>query len=300
LGEGTKIIYLKVIKEEKMKKNIFVVPTYHGHFEYAYKLRDSFDRFDLNSDLLFVLSDAEESSRFEEGSAKKCFLYDGTPRGVDNRGIITIKKLQGVELARTLNYDYAIVLDCESLFTRNFNAYEVSKFLSEQKIVYSSITNNHILIEINRLAAEFFDDEEKEKLKKLTSDFKEYFWFNNLAFYDLSNYGKFIQKMHGDDYTKFYSRMSSGHFDHIIYIYYCLLYEDYKIINLNEKIGLPLNPYANFHLGALESIGDRSTRTTLLNEWSQKIINEINPFWMPYGTTLVSRNCFIMFHEDRA
>lgn len=283
-----------------MKKNLFVVPTYYGHFEHAYRLRDSFSRFDLNSDLMFVLSNAEECVKFEEKNTKKCFLLDDFPRGVDHRGIITVKKLQGVGVATELGYEYAIVLDCESIFTRSFNAYEVSKHLSNEKTVYSSLTNHGVLIDINRKAADFFTDEEKEKLKEITSDFREYFWFNNLAFYDLSNYKKFIEKMYGDNYKNFYSRMSSAHFDHIIYIYYCLLYEGYQIVNLNKRIDLPLKPFCDFHLGALESIGDRSTRDIVSNEWAQKIIAETNPFWMPYGTPLTSPVSFILFHEDRA
>lgn len=283
-----------------MKKNLFVVPTHYRHFEHAYTLRDTFCKFDLNSDLIFVLSDAEECVKFEERDTKKCFLLDDFPRGVDHRGIITIKKLQGVDIARNLGYEYAIVLDCETVFTRSFNAYEVAKYLSEQKTVYSTITNNSTLININRSAADFFTNEEREKLREVTKDFREYFWFNNLTFYDLSNYGKFITKMYGDDHKKFYARMSASHFDHIIYIYYCLLYEDYKMVNLNEKIGLPLDPLANFHLGALESIGDRSTRDSISNEWAQKIVNETNPFWMPYGTHLTSPVSFMLFHEDRA
>lgn len=283
-----------------MKKNIFVVPTFERHFEHAYKLRDTFARLDLNSDLMFILSNAEECTKFEEGAALKCFLRDDFPRGIGHRGIITVKKLQGVDVARSLNYEYAIVLDCETTFTNAFNGYEVSKYLCQQKTVYSNLTNHSVLIDINRSAADFFNDEEREKLKTLTSDFREYFWFNNLAFYDLSNYGKFIEKMCAEDHKNFYSRISGAHFDHIIYIYYCLLYEDYKIINLNKQIGLPLEPFCNFHLGALESIGDRSTRDIVPSEWAMKIIQETNPFWMPYGTPLKSPVSFMLFHEDRA
>ena len=129
-----------------MKKNIFVVPTFERHFEHAYKLRDSFSKLDLNSDLLFVLSNAEECVKFEEGDTRKCFLKDEFPRGVDHRGIITIKKLQGVDIARNIGYEYAIVLDCETTFTRAFNGYEVSKYLCQQKTVYSSLTNHNVLI----------------------------------------------------------------------------------------------------------------------------------------------------------
>lgn len=283
-----------------MNKNIFVVPTYYEDFEYAYKMRDTFGKFDLKSDLLFVLSNADECRNFDEGIAKKCFLMDGFPLGVDPRGIIAVKKFQGVEVAKSLGYEYAIVLDCETIFTRSFNVYEVAKYLCERKTVYSSLTNHRVLIEINRRAADFFAEEEREKLRQLTNNFREYFWFNDIAFYDLSIFDKFTKKVYADDPRKFYARMSSAHFDHIIYIFYCLLYEDYKIVNLNEKIGLPLEPFSNFHLGVLESIGDRSTKNIVSNDWAKSIVNETKPFWMPYGTEIQSPNSFMLFHEDRA
>lgn len=283
-----------------MKKCVFVVPTHVMHFEHAYKLRDTFSKVDLNADLLFVLSNKHESDRFENGTAQKCFLLDDFPRGVDGRGIITVKKLQGVDTAIRLGYEYAIVLDCETTFTRSYNAYEVAKYLSERKQVYSSITNHNILIQINRAAADFFSEEDREKLKIITKNFTEYFWFNDIPFYDLKKCRSFFEKMYSNGVESFYARMSSAHFDHIIYIYYCLLYEDYEIVNLNEKIDLPISPSSNFHLGILESLGDRSTRDIIPRDVAQKIINETNPFWMPYGTDLTSKVSFMLFHYDRA
>lgn len=283
-----------------MEKCLFVVPTHGQHFEHAYKLRDTFNRLELKADLLFVLSDNNEYHGFESGRAKKSFIFDGFPRGADHRGIISVKKFQGVEAACNMGYEYAIVIDCETTFTRSFNSYEVAKYLSNQKKVYSTLTNNQTLIDINRSAADFFDTEDRKRLSELTKDFREYFWFNDLAFYDISVCRRFFDKVYAGDPNGFYSRISSAHFDHIIYIYYCLLYEDYTIINLNEKIDLPLEPFANFHLGAVESIGDRNTRDRVPRELAQKIVKEINPFWMPYGTDLTSDNCFMLYHYDRA
>ena len=283
-----------------MEKCLFVVPTHGQHFEHAYKLRDTFNRLQLKADLLFVLSDINEYYGFESGRAKKCFIMDGFPRGVDHRGIISIKKFQGIEVALQQGYEYAIVIDCETTFTRSFNSYEVAKYLSEQKKVYSTLTDHNVLIDINRRAADFFTDEEREKLRAITKDFREYFWFNDLAFYDIAVCNRFFEKVYAGDPLQFYSKMSAAHFDHIIYIYYCLLYEEYKIVNLNEKINLPFEPFSQFHLGAVESIGDRSTRDRVPREMAEKIVKEINPFWMPYGTDLTSDNCFMLYHYDRA
>lgn len=283
-----------------MKKNIFVVPTYEVHFEHAYKLRDSFNKFNLNSDLLFVLSNQYEFELFKEDNTLKCFYPDNCTRGVDYRGIITIKKLLGVEASYKLGYDYAIALDCETIFTKDFDAFNASKSLSENKKIYSITTKHHILIDINKSASIFFDEMEQEKLRKITKNFTEYFWFNNLAFYDLSFFDKFMHKMYNKNANDFYCRMSSAHFDHIIYIYYCLLYEDYEIINLNEKINLPLKPFCDFHLGLLESIGDKSTREKIDESLKQKIIEELNPFWLPFGTKIENKNSFMLFHENRA
>lgn len=283
-----------------MKKNVFVVPTYVHHFEYAYKLRDSFSKFNYNSDLLFVLSNSRECEIFEEGESKKCFLMDNFTRGADYRGIITIKKFQGLESAHSLGYEYAIVLDCETVFTKQFDALEASKYLSQTKKVYSSTTNHYVLIDVNKSASMFFDAEEQEKLRIITNDFREYFWFNNLAFYDLSFFDKFMNKMYKGDASQFYSKMSSAHFDHTIYIYYCLLYENYELVNLNKEIDLPMNPFCNFHLGLLESIGDRSTRELIDDTLKEKIIKKLNPFWLPFGTKITNENSFMLFHEDRA
>lgn len=282
-----------------MKKCIFIVPTHILHFEHAYKLRDSFSRMDFNADLMFILSNEEESRRFEEGGAKKSHIINGFPRGSDHRGIITVKKLQGIEHAMRSGYEYAIVLDCETTFTRSFNAYEVAKYLSEKKVVYSTINNHNVLNDINTRCADFFNDEEKQKLRELTKDFTEYFWFNDLAFYDLKICQRFFEKVYNGDGLNFYSKISSAHFDHTIYIYYCLLYENYKLINLNEKLNIPVEPYNRFHLGILEAIGDRTTRDIIPIDIAKALVKEMDPFWMPYGTDLRSEKCFMLFHYDR-
>lgn len=284
-----------------MKKTVFIVPTYSSHFQKSYELEKSFLDYDVNADLLFVLTNQHEYEIFNLKNSQKMFLEENFAKGVDSRGIITIKKLKGVEFASQEGYEYAIVMDCESTFTKKYDAYQAAKYLSDRKKIYSTTTNHHILIEINTRGADFFNEEDKNKLKILTKNFTEFFWFNDIAFYDLSNTKKFFETVYGEDkLNNFYSKMSSAHFDHIIYVYYCLLYENYQLINLNEKISLPIDPFSHFHLSALESIGDRSTRDRVTDENAKKLLQEINPFWLPYGTKLTTDNSFILFHQDRA
>lgn len=284
-----------------MKKTAFIVPTYDKHFDYSHKMENSFFELEINADIFFIFTNQKECNNYNGTYAKKAFLSDNFPKGVDHRGIITSKKIKGVEIAMIEGYEYAIVMDTETTFIKNFDVYEAVKYLSNRKLVYSTTTNHYVLIEINRRCADFFSDEEIKKIKEITKDFTEFFWFNDLAFYDLKICEKFFKHVYKENaHEKFYSIMSSAHFDHIIYIYYCLLYEDYKIVNLNQEIDIPLLPFADFHLGVLESIGDRSTRNKIPENLSKQIVEKLNPFWMPYGTDIQSENCFMLFHQDRA
>jgi hypothetical protein len=260
----------------------------------------AFLKLNLNADILFVLTDENEFNIFENLETKKCFIPFQFRRGADYRGIITIKKLLGVEVAINMGYEYAIVIDCETVFTKNFDSYGASKFLSDRKKVFSTKTKHHFLIEINRRNADFFSEDERNKLKLLTNDFTEYFWFNDICFYDLDVCKRFFTKVYGESKENFYAKMMSAHFDHVIYIFYCLLYENYKIENANDTMNIPHSPSENFHLGFLESIGDRSTRNLINEEVAINFIKNINPFWIPYGTNLKSDNCFMSFHSDRA
>lgn len=281
-----------------MNKCIYVVPTYRKHFQHAYKLIESYEKFNLNADLLFILSDEKEYHDFENKTTKKMFLEKNFPRGVDHRGIITIKKLKGVEAALKSGYEYAVVSDCEINFTRDYNSYDAVKSLSDNKKIYCTKNIHPIIVTINKHAAEFFNSDEREQLKKITNNFEEYFWFNDLAFYDLNLCNKFFSKMYKNGEYFFYSKMSSGHFDHIIYVFYCLLYENYKLENINDE-NIPVNVFSKIPRGALEAIGDIEVKDAVPDNVAKSLVEKINPFWMPYGTNLRSDNCFILYHYDR-
>ena len=120
------------------------------------------------------------------------------------------------------------------------------------------------------------------------SDIDTYFWFSQIPIYDMCISKSFL------DFIKIHSSNSIDNityltFDYIVYIYYCVLYHNYKIVNLNDYgIYTEYEPH-----WSLEWNMDRKIMSKLIE-------NNIEINWQSYKfKDVLHDNICMYYHTDR-
>ena len=73
-----------------------------------------------------------------------------------------------------------------------------------------------------------------EELKNKTCGLTHYFWFSDIPIYDTKIASEFFEFINFENYETFVNKLTWWVFDYIPYIYYCVLYKGYDLINLKE------------------------------------------------------------------
>ena len=207
-----------------MNKIAFCIPIHPKHYHYIYNLLDLTNQNpDNNIDIFLIFSNENDYNVFDKkDSIKKIIL----PPDIVNRrgGIVTYKKLYCLEsLKNAKKYDYFIVCDAEiTIIPENFNEKNVLNKIHEiyqNKLVYAGSTRyhhaTHVAITANS-ASVFINDEDVNKLKSITNDFKLYYWWSDLPVYKREHLDDFFNKIRRNIITW-------HHFDHVIYLNYLML-----------------------------------------------------------------------------
>ena len=74
------------------------------------------------------------------------------------------------------------------------------------------------------MCARLYSDEEYTQLQTITNNFNLYFWWSDIPVYKRTHLKDFFNKID-------YSTIEFRHFDHIIYQYFLILTEGFKLIN---------------------------------------------------------------------
>ena len=133
-------------------------------------------------------------------------------------------------------YEYIAAVDSEVEFISIDNIYEKFKYQSGLKKIFgANVTGERreFLRKIIEESAIFFQDN-IDDLKMKTYDLTYYFWFSDIPIYDTKITSKFLKYIDFDNYEKFIDKISWYVFDYISYIYYCVLYENYELVNLKN------------------------------------------------------------------
>lgn len=152
-------------------------------------------------------------------------------------GVATYKKLYCLEsLKNEKKYDYFIVCDAEiTIIPENFNEKNVLNKIHEiyqNKLVYAGSTRYHHATNvaiIENSASVFINDEDVNKLKSITNDFKLYYWWSDLPVYKREHLDDFFNKIRRN-------KITWHHFDHVIYLNYLMLYHKFNILNISNLI----------------------------------------------------------------
>lgn len=211
-------------------------------------------------------------------------------------GVATYKKLYCLEsLKNEKKYDYFIVCDAEiTIIPENFNEKNVLNKIHEiyqNKLVYAGSTRYHHATHVKVIkdsASVFINDEDVNKLKSITNDFKLYYWWSDLPVYKREHLDDFFNKIRCN-------KITWHHFDHVIYLNYLMLYHKFNVLNISNLIE---------HYWSLESYNTNDKKdakkdlSTLKNNnygfsWASP------HFFNKNKNYLLKEGCFLLYHLDR-
>lgn len=146
------------------------------------------------------------------------------------------------------------------------------------------VQNNPELENIIKSSCELFNETETiDNLKSLTCDYRLYTWWSDIPLYKRSHLQDFFSKINFDNINWY-------HFDHLIYSYYLVLYDNFIFDNL-DNIGIHWS---------LESFSTHDVQ--LLIKLKQKKYSfswATMNLYKKYKKILIHEECFLLYHIDR-
>lgn len=158
--------------------------------------------------------------------------------------IINVKKFCALHYA-VRHYEYVAVADCDIMFKDKESP---SKFFARcienyEKNIYitHSIPHNDLFKKIMMSSGALYPESYQETLKNLTNDWTTYPWFFDIPTYKKEDLAQFFSFMESKSPISFWSGLNWHTFDHIVFIYYRLLYcncqfKDVTHITLSKRL----------------------------------------------------------------
>lgn len=207
----------------------FICPIYDKgmDFKYGYNLVESAIQFGLISNLYFVFSSVDQKNIFLDYCVKH---YGNTPNALileqnlsSFRNPVTIKKFFGLRSLMS-QYDYISTIDCESVFTQEF---EPGHLLDEIWQSESYLSANICIkgVEILRKCVETLCIERGELLERETKNYRFYWWFNEIPVYRSDTLNDFFQWLENNGrIERIYNDWNC--FDYLVYVLWILAFKE--------------------------------------------------------------------------
>jgi len=214
------------------EKVAFIIPVHPPHYSYMYQLLGDLEG--SNVDLILVFSNQGD---YDEFSLKDKIGKVMLPPG-ETKNIVTWKKFYALQQLRDSAYDYFIVCDAEiAIIKENFseaNLLAKIRQIYQNKNIYGGTIVEGVNRSITELSAQIFRQEEDvHALQRLTADFTIYYWWSDLPVYKRDHLDRFFQSFHLEP-----TNLMWRHFDHIIYLNFLMLREDFTLINVQPITGI--------------------------------------------------------------
>jgi hypothetical protein len=227
-----------------MIKSCFVIPIYPPHYHYlcSYEYRLPSDK---DFDVYLILSFFDDKTMLPKSNKYNVIVLeeyldkDFIQSIVDKKSIITFKKYFALEKLYK-KYKYITAVDAEIEFKNIHNIYESFDDISKRRAVFGapiSPVNNFydLALKVNKTSGMFFKNNfEIAILKNKTLDFTLFFWFSDIPVYDCHIIPLFLDYINFSNYKTFVDKINFFVFDYISYVYYCMIYYDWKIINIRD------------------------------------------------------------------
>jgi hypothetical protein len=267
-----------------MKDSCIVAPIHLPYFNsYGIDFVKSYNKYFLDSDLFLIFSSEEEKIIFEQ--IAKNLRYNSIVC-TEALGVspITQKKYFGIKkIFETTNFINVGCFDVDTLFVCQKDYDKLFKNYMQNKIYFANKISglNHVKI-IIKYPSTFYSDMDQNELKNVTEEFSLYFWFNDIPIYEKTSYINFLNYI---NYESNKYRLTYETFDYILYGYYMILKEKFKIKKISHD-----NIDATHDYGFLEGqhIFDK--------EYFLNCFNFINPMWIKTDINSPMENVFVKLH----
>lgn len=266
-------------------KVAFACPLYDmkNHFDLALDLYGSKIENKIEDDFYFVFSNLKQKDKFEslvnERWPQKDFRWLITTEEINKcKAKAVSKKFYALETLKD-DYDYIILVDCESLFIKHCDYGALAEQIWEKRSMLNANKSLDGYL-IMRKCFKTLGVYNNELLRKDTLSFRYNFWFNELQVYKCNNLDEFFIWLNCHNKTKVYDE------------YLCFEYYVYYAFLLIEK-GIHINKF-NF-----ESMGGINEYLFKFTESKQKeIMNTMGLHWTS-SRDAINENVVMLFHLDR-
>lgn len=272
--------YLKPIGQ-KAYKYALVIPVHEQKANWLMGFLNSYmlhHRFGSNFEIVLAVSNEHEFNLFNRMLTK---LYPTVPyclfnvekylmvdlgsmelveryRNNTDLCIVNIKKFAAMHWASKQSYEYLMVKDCDSYFFRSGATPLFKRAIDNynKKIYLGSNVLNGMggegFSQIIATCASGFRDDDYEQVKYFTKQFNIYPWFFDIPFYKTSELTGFFALMSRNfaGFDKWLNTMTWHHFEHLIFIFYRVIYGGAQLIDFSES-GISGPPEALDLIGVL-------------------------------------------------
>jgi hypothetical protein len=262
----------------------FIIPIHPKHYNYIYSLLEIIDNFNITIEFILVFSNEYDYSIFLRKDKIKKIIIPETNTG----NIVTYKKFFALETFKEDKaYDYFIVCDAEiTIIPENFNQENILDKINkiyENKIIYAGeVYYNEIINNITKTSCNLVTNE--DTLEKITKNYSLYFWWSDLPVYKREHLTHFFNVIK-------YDSINIYHFDHIIYLSYLILHDNFKIINIT--------PFIN-HNWSLESYNTTDINNLIILKslnYSFSFLNKL--CYYNHIDFFKNERTFLLYHLDR-
>jgi hypothetical protein len=271
-----------------MNNSCIIAPIHKPHFQTCgIEFVRSYNQYFDDEDIFLIFSSKAESDEFKSISAgslkygsiicdEQILPRRDRPPGQQNAAHpVTIKKIFGLKyIFNNTRFDKVGVIDVDTAFLRHIDYDKCFHEYVENKKIYATYcTQTPDVTQIIKAPLKFFNQKDKNKLRKLTHEFKAYFWFNDIPVYNKEYFLNFLKS----NYEKNKSEMEYLDFDFVMYAYYLL------VNNLAELEFLKINGnHIDLPYGFLE------TQHLVDSDEFKNIVKYYKPMWL---TTDIDPQC---------
>ena len=229
------------IKTMEITNTAFVIPTHPPHYHYIYNLIWRLEQAKIHIDIFLVFSNTSDFELFNFKSSIKPIIIPSMPKWSEiQTPVVVFKTFYALKQLAATTYDYFIVCDSEidiigeNLTNENLRE-KITTIFANRNIYSGDVSDNSItngyLREILDKSAGVFNETDRESLRLITKDFTQYIWWSDMPVFRRADLDKFFDRI---DETK----VSWYVFNHIVYLYFLILTDDFKIVDTTNITGM--------------------------------------------------------------
>lgn len=209
-----------------MKDSCFLAPIHRPKFEYGIQLIRSYNEHFDDDHIFLVFSSIDEQVEFARISHGLQYQSVVCDQHIGNSPT-TQKKFFGLQhIYSTTSFEYVAAIDVDTLFFKNVDYSELFNSYYQRGILYG---NDYDFSPRPMIESpfKFFNLYDQGRLHELTNRRTTYFWFNDIPVFKRNYFLDFIKY---SNYNNRISELSWFDFDFIVYAYYLLIRDAFKIL----------------------------------------------------------------------